>query len=154
MKFSITFRDREIFKKFLTICKCICPKRDILMKLSTVFLQQDIFITRGLNDFFSRYDVNQADNDAYVDQAIQEMDQHFTLILLTDFFDESLILMKHLLCWDWDDIVYIKFKMRTEEAKAEVRLSHKIFSFSTEFSPEFEHVSFCPDFVLREFLLI
>ena len=104
--------------------------------------------------FFSRYDVNQADNDAYVDQAIQEMDQHFTLILLTDFFDESLILMKHLLCWDWDDIVYIKFKMRTEEAKAEVRLSHKIFSFSTEFSPEFEHVSFCPDFVLREFLLI
>ena len=48
------------------------------------------------------------------------MDQQFTLILITDFFDESLIMMKHLLCWDWDDIVYIKFKMRIEEAKAEV----------------------------------
>lgn len=48
------------------------------------------------------------------------MDDNFTLILLTDFFDESLIMMKHLLCWDWDDIVYIKFKMRTDDSKAEV----------------------------------
>jgi len=60
------------------------------------------------------------DDEAYVNNAIQSMDSHFTLILLTDFFDESLILMKHLLCWGWDDIVYIKFKMRIEEAKAEV----------------------------------
>ena len=64
--------------------------------------------------------MNRAAEEAYVAEAIQQMDQHFTLILLTDFFDESLILMKHLLCWDWDDIVYIKFKMRIEEAKAEV----------------------------------
>ena len=144
LKFSSISPDRDMFMKFSIICR----DREIY-----VCLQRDIMVAMGFNDFL-RYDVNQADNDAYVDQAIQEMDQHFTLILLTDFFDESLILMKHLLCWDWDDIVYIKFKMRTEEAKAEVRLSHKIFSFSTEFSPEFEHVSFCPDFVLREFLLI
>jgi hypothetical protein len=29
-------------------------------------------------------------------------------------------MMKHLLCWSWDDIVYIKFKMRTDDSKAEV----------------------------------
>ena len=69
-----------------------------------------------------RYDVMRANEDAYVNDAIQSMDQHFTLILLTDYFDESLILMKHLLCWQWDDIVYIKFKMRIEEAKAEVKI--------------------------------
>jgi hypothetical protein len=68
------------------------------------------------------YDVNR-DNDAeYVAQSIQEMDSFFTLILLTDFFDESLILMKRLLCWDWKDIVYIKFKMRTDDSKAEVNV--------------------------------
>lgn len=66
------------------------------------------------------YDVMRAEDEPYVNSAIQSMDSHFTLILLTDFFDESLILMKHLLCWGWDDIVYIKFKMRIEEAKAEV----------------------------------
>ena len=78
------------------------------------------------------YDVNRAEDEAYVNQAIAEMDENFTLILLTDFFDESLILMKHLLCWDWDDIVYIKFKMRTEEAKAEMNpeLAKKILDWN------------------------
>ena len=66
------------------------------------------------------YDVTRDQDQAYVTQAIKEMDDNFTLILLTDFFDESLIMMKHLLCWDWDDIVYIKFKMRTDDSKAEV----------------------------------
>ena len=66
------------------------------------------------------YDVTRDQDQAYVTQAISEMDENFTLILLTDFFDESLIMMKHLLCWDWDDIVYIKFKMRTDDSKAEV----------------------------------
>ena len=59
-------------------------------------------------------------DEAYIDSKIQEMDNIFTLVLLTDFFDESLIMMKHKLCWDWDDIVYIKFKMRIQEAKTEV----------------------------------
>jgi len=66
------------------------------------------------------YDVTRDQDQAYVTKAIGEMDDNFTLILLTDFFDESLIMMKHLLCWDWDDIVYIKFKMRTDDSKAEV----------------------------------
>ena len=69
------------------------------------------------------YDVTRDQDQAYVTKAIQEMDENFTLILLTDFFDESLIMMKHLLCWDWDDIVYIKFKMRTDDSKAEVSLN-------------------------------
>lgn len=60
------------------------------------------------------------DEDAYIDQTIATIDKTFTFILLTDFFDESLILMKNLLCWDWDDVVYIKFKMRTDEAKATI----------------------------------
>ena len=68
------------------------------------------------------YDVTRDQDQAYVTKAIGEMDDNFTLILLTDFFDESLIMMKHLLCWDWDDIVYIKFKMRTDDSKAEVTL--------------------------------
>lgn len=62
------------------------------------------------------------DEDAYIDQTIQTIDKNFAFILLTDFFDESLILMKNILCWDWDDVVYIKFKMRTDEAKATVSI--------------------------------
>ena len=60
------------------------------------------------------------DDDAIIDQKIAVMEQQLTFVLLTDYFDESLILMKNKLCWDWDDVVYVKFKMRIEEAKATV----------------------------------
>ena len=66
------------------------------------------------------------DDDAIIDQKIAEMDEVFQFVLLTDFFDESLILMKAKLCWDWDDVVYVKFKMRTEEAKATVSISKSL----------------------------
>nr|XP_039251897.1 galactose-3-O-sulfotransferase 2-like isoform X1 [Styela clava] len=77
------------------------------------------------------YDVSN-DDTAFIDSKIQEMDNTFTLVLLTDFFDESLIMMKHLLCWDWDDIIYIKFKMRTDDAKTEVNpdLAQKILNWN------------------------
>ena len=66
-----------------------------------------------------RYDVSNTDED-FIHSRITEMDNIFELVLLTDYFDESLIMMKHLLCWDWDDIIYVKFKMRISEAKTEV----------------------------------
>lgn len=79
-----------------------------------------------------RYDVSNVD-DAYIDSRIEEMDNIFSLVLITDYFDESLIMMKNRLCWDWEDIVYIKFKMRIEEAKTEVDnfLTFFEFTFST-----------------------
>ena len=60
------------------------------------------------------------DDDTYIATAISELDNYFDLVLLTDFFDESLILLKDMMCWGWEDIVYIKFKMRTEEAKSTI----------------------------------
>ena len=61
-----------------------------------------------------------ATNDEYIDQKIAELESVYTFVLLTDFFDESLILMKHLLCWDWQDVIYVKFKMRIAEAKSNI----------------------------------
>lgn len=55
-----------------------------------------------------------------IDQQIANLQSIYTFVLLTDYFDESLILMKHLLCWDWPDVVYVKFKMRIAEAKSTI----------------------------------
>ena len=55
-----------------------------------------------------------------IDQQIAALESIYTFVLLTDYFDESLILMKHLLCWDWPDVVYVKFKMRIAEAKSNI----------------------------------
>ena len=118
------FQDQMPFEEWLGDVNATDRLKTFYAEPTKYFKRNTDWYFRSKNHMFFDigYDVNQAGDDTYVDQAIQEMDQHFTLILLTDFFDESLILMKHLLCWDWDDIVYIKFKMRTEEAKAEVNL--------------------------------
>ena len=71
-----------------------------------------MFFDNGLNVL--------ASDDAYIDKSIEELNNIYTFVLMTDFFDQSLILMKHLLCWDWEDVVYVKFKMRIASAKSNI----------------------------------
>ena len=51
------------------------------------------------------------DNDA-VEKKIQEMDEHFHLVMILEHFEESLILMKDILCWDTNDITNLKLNAR------------------------------------------
>lgn len=128
------FQDQMPFEEWLGDVTTTERLKTFYADPSKYFKRDTDWYFRSKNHMFFDigYDVMRADDAAYVNQAISEMDENFTLILLTDFFDESLILMKHLLCWDWDDIVYIKFKMRTEEAKAEMNpeLAKKILDWN------------------------
>jgi len=128
------FQDQMPFEEWLGDVNATDRLKTFYAEPTKYFKRDTDWYFRSKNHMFFDigYDVNKAEDEAYVNEAIQSMDAHFTLILLTDYFDESLILMKHLLCWDWDDIVYIKFKMRIEEAKAEVNLelSQKILSWN------------------------
>jgi len=98
------------------------------LRLQTFYDKPESFFTKDTDWYFrsknhmffdNGYDVTNTD-ESYIDSRIQEMDNIFSLVLITDYFDESLIMMKHRLCWDWQDIIYIKFKMRIDEAKTEV----------------------------------
>ena len=44
-----------------------------------------------------------------VKDAILDMDDKFTLVLIYEYLDESLVLMKRKLCWELDDVLYLKF---------------------------------------------
>ena len=63
------------------------------------------------------------DNETAVRNAIQKIDEDFALVLITDYYDESLVLLKRELCWDLDDIVYIKLNQRRNGDK--VKKTHK-----------------------------
>ena len=41
--------------------------------------------------------------------TIQELYEKFTIVLIYEYLDESLLLMKRKLCWQLDDIIYLKF---------------------------------------------
>ncbi|MGH0146335.1 UNVERIFIED_CONTAM: hypothetical protein FKN15_008074 [Acipenser sinensis] len=45
------------------------------------------------------------------------MDEIFSLVMISEYFDESLILLRRLLSWDLEDILYVKLNMRTPESK-------------------------------------
>lgn len=56
------------------------------------------------------------------------VEKTFSLVMISEYFDESLILLRHLLSWDLEDIVYFKLNMRTENSKQSLNpeLSAKI----------------------------
>nr|XP_046237472.1 galactose-3-O-sulfotransferase 3 [Scatophagus argus] len=58
-----------------------------------------------------------ATDAAYALAFIEEVEQVFSLVMISEYFDESLVLLRHLLSWDLDDILYFKHNMRTESSK-------------------------------------
>ena len=65
-------------------------------------------ICRGLS--FKYYQ-----NLTAVNEYIQFLDKEFDLVMIMDYFDESLVLMKRLLCWQMEDILYLKLNERQDK---------------------------------------
>ncbi|XP_017293721.2 galactose-3-O-sulfotransferase 3-like [Kryptolebias marmoratus] len=53
----------------------------------------------------------------YAQTFAAEVEKVFSLVMISEYFDESLVLLRHLLSWDLDDIVYLKLNVRTESSK-------------------------------------
>lgn len=52
-----------------------------------------------------------------IKKHIDELAEKIDLVLIMEYFDESLVLLKRELCWDLDDVVYFKLNQRSEEYK-------------------------------------
>ncbi|XP_029472900.1 LOW QUALITY PROTEIN: galactose-3-O-sulfotransferase 2-like [Rhinatrema bivittatum] len=61
------------------------------------------------------YDNNAEDREDYVYSVLEEIEQRFQLILITEYFDESMILLKNTLCWELEDVVYFKLNVRSQD---------------------------------------
>uniref|UniRef100_A0A6I8NHP5 Galactose-3-O-sulfotransferase 2 n=1 Tax=Ornithorhynchus anatinus TaxID=9258 RepID=A0A6I8NHP5_ORNAN len=62
------------------------------------------------------YDNNANDTEGYIRSKIEEIEERFQLILIADYFDESMVLLKNTLCWDLDDVVYFKLNSRSQDS--------------------------------------
>ncbi|XP_029472189.1 galactose-3-O-sulfotransferase 2-like isoform X2 [Rhinatrema bivittatum] len=61
------------------------------------------------------YDNNAEDRENYVYSVLEEIEQRFQLILITEYFDESMVLLKNTLCWELEDVVYFKLNIRSQD---------------------------------------
>lgn len=48
-----------------------------------------------------------ADNDTYINQWLDSLTEQFSLVIIVEYFDESLVLLRRLLCWSLRDILYL-----------------------------------------------
>ncbi|XP_077184926.1 galactose-3-O-sulfotransferase 3 isoform X2 [Paroedura picta] len=56
----------------------------------------------------------------YLPEFIRQVESIFSLVMLAEYFDESLVLLRRLLAWDLEDILYVKLNMRSPESKVNV----------------------------------
>ncbi|KPM03166.1 galactosylceramide sulfotransferase-like protein [Sarcoptes scabiei] len=73
----------------------------------------------GVNQMMFDMGLSQNDfNDIEkIKKYIAKLDSIFSLVLVAERMEESLILLKHLLCWNYDDVVVFKVNARDEKTK-------------------------------------
>jgi galactosylceramide sulfotransferase len=49
-----------------------------------------------------------------------KMDAKFDLVMITDRFEESIVMMKELLCMSDEDVIYLALKVRRETQSTEL----------------------------------
>uniref|UniRef100_A0A452QWW4 Galactose-3-O-sulfotransferase 2 n=1 Tax=Ursus americanus TaxID=9643 RepID=A0A452QWW4_URSAM len=76
----------------------------------------------GLNNAYARNNMwfdlgfdNDAppDDEAYVRARLADVEQRFQLVLIAEHFDESMVLLRHLLRWQLDDVVAFRLNSRS-----------------------------------------
>ncbi|KAM9306632.1 galactosylceramide sulfotransferase isoform 3-T3 [Pholidichthys leucotaenia] len=72
---------------------------------NSFYLKNLLFFDLGLDN-------NLEADDPRVLTAIHTLSRRFHLVLIAEYFEESLILMKDLLCWTTEDVLYFKLNAR------------------------------------------
>jgi len=61
---------------------------------------------------------NSEEDESVIQGWIDYLDRTFDLVLITDYFDESMVLMKDELCWNMGDIEYLKSNSRSKNVES------------------------------------
>ena len=76
----------------------------------------DIFLKNGLLYDFG---INPSDfgNETKIRSKIMELDKTFDLMLFVENFSESMVLLKHSICWNYEDLANLKLNSHDEKTK-------------------------------------
>ncbi|XP_068096645.1 galactosylceramide sulfotransferase [Hyperolius riggenbachi] len=87
---------------------------------------------RNLLTFDMGYDSEMDAGDTRVQDLIEELDGRFHLVMLLEYFDESLLLLRELMCWEMDDILYFKLNARKDSGVS--RLSAEVYQMAQQWN--------------------
>ncbi|XP_071087919.1 galactose-3-O-sulfotransferase 2-like [Haliotis cracherodii] len=92
------------------------------MKMTGAFKREDIlshfFTNQKVHGIYKESIINSiaydfgfptySDNEEYAQSYLQKIDKEFDFVMIMEYFDESLVLLRRRLCWGLRDILYIK----------------------------------------------
>ncbi|XP_047490492.1 galactose-3-O-sulfotransferase 4-like [Penaeus chinensis] len=94
------------------------------IKASTYSRKQKTFLNRIAN-YFGVKDPSDRITEREMDDKAKELQQSFDLVMITERFDESLVLLKHLMCWETEDVAYVRAKVRQPEHRRRLTKAEK-----------------------------
>ncbi|XP_017212448.1 galactose-3-O-sulfotransferase 3 [Danio rerio] len=80
--------------------------------------EKDSMYARNTLTFDLGGDKDRPFTELYVKRFAAEMEKVFSLVMIAEYFDESLVLLRRLLAWDLDDVLYVSLNMRTADSKS------------------------------------
>ena len=129
-QFESVFNYFHLSRKMMGLKKDTNPMRLYLRNPADVrdrplirLLRNPLLFDLGLNRKYFEY-------RKIVMQYINFIEEEFDLVLISEYFDESLILLKKMLCWDLEDILYVKQKVRMERKPLNDEIKANILSWS------------------------
>ena len=80
-------------------------------------------------------------NEKKIVEKLEELDDQFHLVMMMEYFEESVVLLKRLLCWELDDVTYFRLKHRAHSWRRRVTkpLEEKIRKWSRADVVLYEH---------------
>ncbi|XP_077977419.1 galactose-3-O-sulfotransferase 3-like [Glandiceps talaboti] len=54
------------------------------------------------------------DNDTFIHNSIRNLDSELDLVMLTEYYDESLVLLRKMMCWEYEDMVIRRHRVGKE----------------------------------------
>eukprot|EP00092_Neocalanus_flemingeri_P001950 GFUD01002081.1.p1 GENE.GFUD01002081.1~~GFUD01002081.1.p1 ORF type:complete len:386 (+),score=88.88 GFUD01002081.1:41-1198(+) len=80
-------------------------------------LGKRFFSRQGQNQMLWDLGLDEVENEELVRQKMNEVALEFDLVMIAEYFDESLVLMKETLGWDYEDVTSLKLNGRKEGSR-------------------------------------
>ncbi|KAJ8297771.1 hypothetical protein KUTeg_024302 [Tegillarca granosa] len=76
--------------------------------VSTAFVRNRMSYDFGVNPLLFN-------NKNFIDYHLKQLDKDFKLVMIMEYFHESLILLKRILCWELKDILYVPLNINSRK---------------------------------------
>ncbi|XP_002738025.1 galactosylceramide sulfotransferase-like [Saccoglossus kowalevskii] len=87
----------------------------------------------------SRFDEGEQDNETSIKLAIQRIDKEIDFAIILEHYDESLVVLKQMMCWDYNDIIYYITKKSSERNPVTTAMKKNIRAWNRADMLLYEH---------------